>query len=425
LRTNAKTLSLILMLACVPIPVAVAGQVGTSGVVTGQAGLRWDGLTHSNSAALDYQDLSAYLRLSTAESGPYGLRFHLNARGRKGLDEHLQSKDNAFESRVRVQQAYLETKTPGRLHWFVGRHYAPLQGVGARALDGVSVQRSGYSWSAKMSGGLQTAFWRPNAPVGSAGSQWGAEVEWRPPALPWRLGVGFIRNRDSQGRDRSLIGVRGTWKITPVLSPDLRIEVEPQNSRIWATRLQNSYRTRRFNLLVAYAQRLVTPYPVFMPGDTGLHAGKVHAFDVAISRRWDRTASARLNLRRTFGVRELSSTRLQLAWHRLPLVPVRFSPWRLTLTARDSWSRWRRLEQAELSVSGNGVRRLHFSLGVQQSLFKWNTSRRPQWRGRTRPHIRLRYSGRAGWSGQLKIEETIDEFEHLRTRVAVGISHRL
>ncbi|MBT6907464.1 MAG: hypothetical protein HOA27_25175, partial [Gemmatimonadetes bacterium] len=128
----------------------------------------------------------------------------------------------------------------------------------------------------------------------------------------------------------------------------------------------------------------------------------------------------RLHTRLSFGARELGSERLHIIWHRLPHTNLR-----LNLNAQDSWSPWRRIEQASLALSGTWPKRLYFSLGVKQSLFKWNTSRQPKWRARTRPHIVLRYTAPAGWSVHMRIEEIIDEFAHLRTRATTGLSYRL
>ena len=78
-----------------------------------------------------------------------------------------------------------------------------------------------------------------------------------------------------------------------------------------------------------------------------------------------------------------------------------------------------------VALSGNWPKRVYFSIGVKQSFFIWNTSGNPTRQARTRPHIDVRYTAPVGWSVEMKIDEIIDDFPHLRTRWTTGLSHHL
>ena len=386
----------------------------------GRLGIQWHTLTRTNSASADYQALRGYARLSTDEIGPLGMRLHLDARGKKGLDEHLQTLNRPFENRAQIQQVYLEAKGPGQARLFIGRHHTPLRGISSQSVDGLSIQRESQQWSARISGGFQVAFWRPNTPIDADARQWGGEVEWHPTALPLRLQTAVLGDVDSVGRSRTRLGLGGTLRACASLNSHFAIEIDPRENRVWASRIHGAYRLgRQSRLHASYSQRLASSYPVFSAQDTLLNQGKMHALSFSAATRrglW----STRLHTRLSFGARELGSERLHIIWHRLPHTILR-----LNLNAQDSWSPWRRIEQASLALSGTWPKRLYFSLGVKQSLFKWNTSRQPKWRARTRPHIVLRYTAPAGWSVHMRIEEIIDEFAHLRTRATTGLSYRL
>ncbi|NKB68294.1 MAG: hypothetical protein GKR89_14625 [Candidatus Latescibacteria bacterium] len=415
-KTKRAIIGLAVGLCCALYPSGLTAQSG----IEGRVGVGWDMYTRANSARADYQALRAFMRLSTAESGRFGSRFHLDARAKKGFDERVRDTDNPFADRGQIQRAYMEANGPGGSRLFIGRHPTPLRGIGSYAVDGLSLQRATKTWSARISGGFQAAFWKPNAPFDPDGQQWGGELEWHPATKPLQLQSAFLRDSDTQGRSRLRMGLGGAWKITRAMDSRARIEMDPQEGQLLFSRLQALYRPGRRTLIrLSYWQRLATSYPVFEDA-APLYGDRLHAFNLSAAWRRPGLVSGRLYMRYSFGARELRSQRLQVIWHRLP-----FTGLRLQVNARDSWSPWRRIEQGDLSVMGTGPKRLHFSLGVKQSFFKWNTSRQQQWRGRTRPHIQVRYAARAGWSTQIKLEETIDEFEHLRTRVAVNLSYRL
>ena len=388
--------------------------------VKGHLGVQWHMLTRSNSASADYQTLRGHARLSTEKIGPMQMRLHLHARGKKGLDEHLGNLNNRFENRGQIQQAYLEAKGPMQTRLYIGRHYTPLQGIYSQSIDGLSLQREKVEWSARLSGGFQVAYWQPHSPVDTAVRQWGVEIEWHPSKWPIRLQSAVLNDRDNEGRSRSRIGLGGTWRPAAKLTSRFAVEIDPRENRLWASRLQGAYRIgRQSRLHASYSQRLASPFPVFTVADTLFHDGKMHALRFSASMRKGQL-SARLNTRLTFGARKLGGERLQLIWHRLP-----FTDLRLRVNAQDSWSPWRRIEQGSIALEGFWPKRVYFSLGIKQSFFKWNTSRQPTWRARTRPHIDLRYTAPAGWSVHMKIEEIIDEFSHLRTRATTGLSYRL
>ena len=120
--------------------------------------------------------------------------------------------------------------------------------------------------------------------------------------------------------------------------------------------------------------------------------------------------SACLCTRPSFAARELDSERLQLIWHQLP-----FGDFRLRVNMQTVRAPGVVLTQTSVALSGNWPKRVYFSIGVKQSFFKWNTSHNPTWQARTRPHIDLHYTAPAGWSVEMKIDEIIDDFPHLRT----------
>ena len=377
-------------------------------------------LTRTNSASADYQNLRGYIRLSTQEIGPLQTRFHLNARGKKGLDEHLQTLDRPYEHRGQVQQAYLETKGTQNTRLFIGRHQPPLRGIGNQAIDGLSIQRETTEWSARISGGFQVTYWKPNAAIDTAVQQWGGEIDWHPSKLPLRLQAAALNDRDTEGGRRARVGLRGSWQASQALHNSFSIEFDPQENRLWAGRVQSALRIgQQGRVHASYSQRLATPYPVFSPEATPFYGGKTHALSFSGAMRQGQL-STRLYTRLSFGARALGSERFQLIWHRLP-----FTKFQLKFNAQDSWSPWRRIEQGSISLDGHWSKRVYLSLGAKQSFFKWNTSRQPVWRARTRPHIVLRYTARAGWSTQLKIEEIVDEYTHLRTRATAGLSYSL
>ena len=183
-------------------------------MLKGRLGLQWHTLTRTNSASADYQTLRGYARLSSEAMGPLQMRLHLDARGKKGFDEHLQESDRAFRNRAQVQQVYFEAPGPMQTRLFAGRHRTPLRNIGSQAIDGLSIQREMPEWSARISGGSQVAFWRPNTPVDTATYQWGGELEWHPTGLPVRLQTAALSDRDTEGRSRSRIGLGGSWRAS-------------------------------------------------------------------------------------------------------------------------------------------------------------------------------------------------------------------
>ena len=157
IRAAAGALSLLLLHSPEP---AAAGRPFM------QAGLRWQALTRADGAALDYQALRPFLRVSSGSLGPYGLRLHLDAHGKKGLAERGGGPADPFADRLLVNRAHIELNGPARLRALAGRHRPPLRGLGVATVDGVSLQRRTAAWGAAFSWGLQSAFWRPNAPFG-------------------------------------------------------------------------------------------------------------------------------------------------------------------------------------------------------------------------------------------------------------------
>jgi hypothetical protein len=147
--------------------------------------------------------------------------------------------------------------------------------------------------------------------------------------------------------------------------------------------------------------------------------GRSHELAASVQRRWGRTFAAALRVRSNIGAREYRFEELSLRWRG---VPLRRGSLRLALS--DSWSPWRQLDRLRLDGTWSGPRHWSLAAGLAATVFDWQTSRDPQRRVRLQPRLSARWT-RGSWSALVRVEETVDEFLHLRTGVSTGVTCRL
>jgi hypothetical protein len=201
------------------------------------------------------------------------------------------------------------------------------------------------------------------------------------------------------------------------LTLTLRGEFDPANTQWHSLRLNTNWRhNQRTQLRLSYSARLASVFPLRSASDSLLYGGRTHDFSFRLSQRWSRSLSAALRLRSAYGERPYRSEELQLRWGQ------RRS---LSLRLRDSWSPWRQYEQLGLLLQSSLGRHWSCSGGVDATLFRWENTRDAKWRQRIRPQLYLRYIPQGNLSWQLRIKETFDEFQHLRTHAELSTSYAL
>jgi hypothetical protein len=384
----------------------------------GRLALRWNLLTRRNSVRSDYQDLRGQARLTSPAMGRRAVRLHLEVSARQGLDERFFGEDNPYANRLQVRRAFAEARqvAGGELH--LGRHQPQLRGIGPWEVDGVTWRRQGRVWSVGLTGGFQVPFWEADAPPDRGAAQWGGEARWHLPGQPWEAGIAALRDANAEGTGRWRLGLDGSWRAGRQLSGLARAELDPRNRRWLLWRLSGTCRPgAALSAGLSYAYRRPTAFPVAGEEDTLAYGERVRDLGGWVSGRWGRSLSGLLRLRSTWGGRQFRSEQAQVRWRDLPL-----SGWGLALSLSDSWSPWRRLEQATLEMQGRRGRRWYFAAGATGSLFEWDTSRAPAWRVRLRPRLSLRFTPAGPLVWETRVEEELDEFQNLRTRATAGMA---
>ncbi|MFA6110007.1 MAG: hypothetical protein WDA75_14665 [Candidatus Latescibacterota bacterium] len=380
--------------------------------------LGWSLLTERNNLAADYQDLRGQVRLATPTLGRRAARFHLDLRARQGLQERYFGDANPYESRRQVRAAFLEMKVAGGVLQ-AGRHLPELRAIVPWSADGITWTGHRADWSAGFTGGYQVPFWRANLPISRGAAQWGSEMRWHPRARAWEAGAAFLRDQGDDGAGRWRLGLDGRWRAGASLEGTVRTEVDPTSGRWLSGQTRAAWRSRTGRSAGAgYGQRLPSAWPVPVAGDTGRYGSRVHDLTAWASQPWGSSTVVSLHLRATRGGRRLRTEQLVVQRRGLPLL----SRANLTLAVSDSWSRWRQLEQLSLQVQTPWRRRWSGTFGAVGTAFRWEPDRRPEWRFRARPHLGLRFAPGRGLTWDLRVEEEIDEFQHLRTRAAAGLT---
>ena len=182
-------------------------------------------------------------------------------------------------------------------------------------------------------------------------------------------------------------------------------------------RLDNSWRhSKKTQLRLSYSARLATVFPLSGLADSLLYGGRTHDFSLWFNHRWSRSLSASFRLRSAYGDRPYRSEEIQLRWGQRRTLSFRL---------RDSWSPWRQLEQFGLLLQGRIGRRWSWGGGGDATLFRWEQTRDAKWQWRTRPQLHLSFKPGGNLHWRLRVEETIDEFLHLRTRAELLASYAL
>ncbi|MFT5088839.1 MAG: hypothetical protein ACI906_000503 [Candidatus Latescibacterota bacterium] len=381
----------------------------------GRFALRWNMLTQSNSPSPDYQDLRGFLRLHSPRYSSRALQLHLDLDARQGLDENVTSDRGRFANRRRLRQAHIGADVAGgRL--LLGRH-RPIFGVlGAADTDGLSWHRSGSHWALALTGGYQVPYWQVNAPFSSDSVQTGGEIRWQPAGRSFSFGTALLRDEAFDGRSRWRSGIDERWRRGR-LTQTLRAEFDPADNSWRSLRLDNSWRhSKKTQLRLSYAARLATVYPLSDIADSLLYGGRTHHFSLWLNQRWSRSLSTSFRLRSDYGDRPYRSEEVQLRWGQRRT---------LTLRLRDSWSPWRQLDQFGLLLQGRFGRRWSWGGGGDATLFSWKNARDGKLRLRARPQLHLSFAPGGNLSWRLRVEETIDEFMHLRTRAELSASYAL
>lgn len=399
----------------------LAGPLRAADRLEGEVGLRWEFLTQRNSASPDYQELGAQLRLATPAAPWRQLRLRVEASARQGLDELYAGADNPYQDRQQLRLALLEGQGLAGGQFLLGRHRPSWRGLSVWDADGISWQRRGHTWTLGLTGGYQVPYWEPSPGLDHSALQWGGMLHWHPGAARWNAAAAFLHEADSQGRARWRAGGEAEWKPRPHLSETVRCEIDPGSGRQLYWRLESAYHSRGpVDLRLSYTDRALAAFPVRSEADTLRYHGKARDLGLSAGYRWGKSLSLRLYLRSTYGARQLHSTQLLARWGSF-LSPKAA----LSLRLGDHWSLWRRLEQAAMDWHGPWGRRLEVRAGITGSYFKWNTSRAPAWDLRLRPQVGMSCRLFEGVLLETRIEQTLDEFSHLRTLAVAGLRYSL
>ena len=389
-------------------------RAAENGEWDGHLSLRWDMLTQRNSPTPDYQDLRGLLRLHSPRYTNRDLQLHLDLDARQGLDEQLADGRQSFNRR-RLRHVHVDLDIAGgRL--ILGRHRPPLSVLGAANADGLSWQRSGSLWAWALSSGYQVPYWKANTPFSSEIAQTGGEIRLAPAGRSFSIGTALIHDAALDGQQRWRSGIDGRWRRGR-LTQTLRGEFDPTEKRWRYLRVDNSWRhSKETQLRLSYAARLATVFPLSDITDSLYYGGRTHHFSIWLNQRWSRSLSTSLRVRSDYGDRPYRSEEVQLRWGQRRT---------LILRLRDSWSPWRQLEQFSLLVQGRFGKRWAWGSGADATLFNWQSGRDRTWRVRARPQFHLSFAPGGNLSWRLRVEETVDEFLHLRTRAELSASYAL
>ena len=412
---GSKFLCLVSALLMLAAPLRAADKL------EGEVALRWEFLTQRNSVSPDYQELGAQLRLVTPSAPWRQLRLRVEAAARQGLDEHYAGADNPYQNRQQLRLALLEGQGPVGGSLLLGRHRPAWRGLSVRDTDGISWQRRGTAWTLGLTGGYQVPYWEPSPGLDRSARQWGGMLHWHPATARWNMAAALLREPDSQGGVRWRAGGEGEWKPRPHLSETVRLELDPGSGRLRYWRLDSAYRPRGpVDLRLSYTDRSLAAFAVRTEADSLRYHGQARDVGVSAGYRRGKNLSLRLQWRGSFGDRQLRSTQLQARWgsflSRGGTIGLRLS---------DHWSPWRRLEQAAVDWSCPWGKRMSLRAGITGSYFKWNTSRAAAWDLRLRPQIGLSCRAGGGIWMEMRIEQTLDEFLHLRTLASAGLRYSL
>jgi len=398
----------------------------------GQVSLRWSALSNSNSLSPQYQDLLGRLRLSTAPLTARGLRLHLGASARQGLDELFAregvglgavadsvGRRDRYESRRQVRHLYVEAGDVGGGQLLVGRHRSPLRALGLTDADGLSWTRDTAAWTTTLTGGFGVAFWQPDAGFDGSAPQAGAEVRFHP-SPRWSASAAAATDEAWNGERRWRLAAESALRPREGLRLSGRAEVDPADGRWLLGRLAATCRpARRWMVRLDLAERRAALFPVGDLADSSLYGGRSRDVGLYLRGSWGRGHSAGLRLRSRYGDRQYRSEALYLRWARF----LR-AGWSLSLRASHSWSPWRRLERASAEWRARWGRYWHTAAGLHGTLFRWEASRAAEWRARVRPRLAVRYAPNRAWSWECEVEETVDEFQNLRARASSQVTFR-
>lgn len=399
----------------------LAGPLRATDRLEGEVGLRWEFLTQRNSVSPDYQELGAQLRLATPAASWRQLRLRVEAAARQGVDEHYAGIDNPYQDRQQVRLALLEGQGPAGGQFLLGRHHPAWRGLSVRDTDGISWQRRGAGWTLGVTGGYQVPYWEPSPGLDHSALQWGGMLHWHPATARWKVAAALLREPDSEGRARWRLGGEGEWKPRSHLSETMRFEIDPGSGQLLYWRLDNTWCPRGpVDLRLSYTDRSLAAFAVRVEVDSLRYRGRVRDLGVSAGYRWGKSLSLRLQWRATYGDRQLRSIQVLARWN-----SFLSRGGALSLRLGDHWSPWRRLEQAAVDWHGPWGRRLDLRAGITGSYFRWNTSRAPVWNLRLRPQVGLSCRAGGGLWVETHIEQTLDEFLHLRTLAVVGLRYSL
>ncbi|MCC7261176.1 MAG: hypothetical protein IT369_01510 [Candidatus Latescibacteria bacterium] len=399
----------------------LAAPLRAADKLEGEVGLRWQFLTQRNSVSPDYQELGAQLRLATPAAPWRQLRLRVEAAARQGLDEHYAGTDNPYQNRQQVRLALIEGQGPAGGQVLLGRQRPAWRGLSVRDTDGVSWQRRGRAWTVGLVGGYQVPYWEPSPGLDRSALQWGGMVHWHPGAARWKVAAALLHQPDSQDAVRWRLGGEGEWKPRPHLSETLRCEIDPAGGRLLYGHLDSAYRPRGpLELRLSYTGRSLAAFALRTEADSLQYHGQARDVGVSAGYRRGKNLTLRLQWRATFGERQLRATQLLARWGSF-LHPAGA----LNLRLADHWSPWRRMEQAGVDWSSPWGKRMSLHAGITGSYFKWNTSRVAVWDLRLRPQVAWSCRAGAGIWVETRIEQTLDEFLHLRTLASAGLRYSL
>jgi hypothetical protein len=401
----------------------------TSGVgAEGSLRLRWSGLTENDGTALDYHDLRSYLRYRAPVDALNGA-LHLRGWVRQGGAEPTPTDSTAtlrrFDRRLQLRRASLTGIAADRLHWEAGRHRPDLASASPLEADGVTTRLTRGAFHVAATVGTVVPYWEADA-LTSGDLQIGVEAGVA--AAGYDIGTGLLRDVDAFGESRWRLAARSRVSIRPGLGAGLYLDADPAAGRWLRGGGHLSWRGGPWSLAVHAAEREIDAFPAAWVGhadslvvaDSRRFGGRNHEWGGRAQRQWGRNLRLGLSVRSHTGARQFRREELYLFWRGFPL---RRGILRLSLS--DSWSPWRQVEQARLDYAWTGWRRWSLAAGGVASLFRWETSRSPEWQTRFRPHLDIRWRPTGAWSTHLRLEESIDEFGHLRTRADVTVGVRL
>lgn len=415
-------------------PVTRLGLLGlllamASGVnAEGSLRLRWSGLTESDGAALDYHDLRSYLRYRAPISALDGA-LHLRGWVRQGSAEPTPTDSTAtlhrFDLRVQLRRLSLTGIAAERLHWEVGRHRPALTAASPLEADGLTARLTRGAFHLAATLGTAVPYWEADA--GMSGNLQ-AGIEAGAAGAGYDIGAGLLRDVDALGGSRWRLAARTRVSIRPGLAMGLSVDADPAQGRWLRGGGRLTWRGGPWTVALHGAEREIDAFPAawvadpdsLVDSDSLRFGGRSHEWGGHLQRRWGRHLRLGLSVRSHTGARQFRREELSLFWRG---VPLRRGALRLSLS--DSWSPWRQMEQARLDYAWSGWRRWSLAAGGAASLFRWETSRSPAWQARLRPHLDVRWRPVDDWSTHLRLEESLDEFGHLRTRASVTVGVRL